>query len=54
MSILKSFLSILAKASGNRFMQSILENNVEVSQYLMGVGAGGRVKSSGEKQYLIF
>jgi FkbM family methyltransferase len=46
MSILKS---ILIKASGNRFMQSLLEKNVQVSQYLMGIGSGGGVQSSGEK-----
>jgi len=46
MSILKS---ALIKASGNRFIQSLLEKNVQTSQYLMGIGSGGGVLSSGEQ-----
>ena len=46
MSILKN---AIIKASGNRFMQSLLEKNVLVSQYLMGIGSGSGVQSSGEK-----
>lgn len=39
----------LIKASGNRFIQSVLEKNVQASQYLMGIGSGAGVKSSGEQ-----
>jgi FkbM family methyltransferase len=46
MSILKK---ALVKASGNRFIQNVLEKNVQVSQYLMGIGSGGGVLSSGEQ-----
>lgn len=46
MSILKS---ALIKASGNRFIQSLLDKNVQASQYLMGIGSGGGVLSSGEQ-----
>lgn len=46
MSILKN---ALLKASGNRFIQSLLEKNVQTSQYLMGIGSGGGVLSSGEQ-----
>ena len=46
MSILKS---ALIKASGARGMQSLLEKNVKFSQYLMGIGSGGKVLSSGER-----
>lgn len=46
MSMLKN---TLIKVSGNRFFQSLLERNVQLSHYLMGIGAGGGVLSSGEK-----
>ena len=46
MSILKK---ALIKASGNRFIQSVLEKNVQASQDLMGIGSGGGVLSSGEQ-----
>jgi len=46
MSILKN---ALIKASGNRFIQRLLEKNVNASQYLMGIGSGGGVLSSGEQ-----
>lgn len=46
MSILKS---ALIKISGNYFIQSLLDKNVQVSQYLMGIGSGGGVSSSGEQ-----
>jgi FkbM family methyltransferase len=39
----------LLKASGNRFVQSLLERNVHVSQFLMGIGPGGAVSASGEQ-----
>jgi len=46
MSILKK---TLIRASGNRFIQRVLEKNVQTSQDLMGIGSGGGVLSSGEK-----
>jgi len=46
MSVLKK---ALIKASGNRFIQSVLEKNVQVSEGLMGIGSGGGVLSSGEQ-----
>ena len=46
MSILKK---VLFKASGNRFIQSVLEKNVQALQYLMGIGSGSGVLSSGEQ-----
>jgi len=46
MSILKN---TLIKASGNRLIQSLLEKIVLASQYLMGIGSGGGVLSSGEQ-----
>lgn len=45
MSILKKFL---IKASGNRFMQRVLDRNVRASQDLMGIGSGDGVSGSGE------
>jgi len=39
----------LLKASGNRFIQGVLEKNVQVSQDLMGIGSGDGVLSSGEQ-----
>lgn len=49
MSILKNTLINL---SGNRFIQNTLEKNVQISHYLMGIGSGGGVMSSGEKAVL--
>ena len=46
MTILKN---ALIKISGNYLIQNLLEKNVIVSQYLMGIGPGGGVSSSGEK-----
>ena len=40
---------VLIKASGNLFIQRVLEKNVQVSQYLMGIGSGDGVLSSGER-----
>ena len=45
-----SFLkNILAKLTGTHFIQNFLEKNVRVSQYLMGIGSGGVVLTSGEQ-----
>ena len=41
--------NVLIKASGNRFVQTLLERNVHVSQFLMGIGSGGAVSASGEQ-----
>ena len=46
MSILKN---VLIKLSGNHRIQSLLDKNVFISQYLMGIGSGGGVSSSGEQ-----
>jgi FkbM family methyltransferase len=46
MSVLKH---VLIKASGNRFIQEFLEKNVQTLQYLMGIGSGSEVQSSGEQ-----
>jgi FkbM family methyltransferase len=43
----------LIKISGNRWMQSALEKSAHISQYLMGIGAGGSVLSSGEKAIFV-
>ena len=51
MSILKS---ALIKATGNRLAQSLLEKNIQVAQYLMGIGSGGGVLSSGEQSLFNF
>jgi FkbM family methyltransferase len=40
---------ILIKASGSRFAQNLLETIARISQYLMGIGSGGGVQSSGER-----
>jgi len=40
---------IFVKTSGNRFMQRMLEKIVDTSQYLMGIGSGTSVLSSGEQ-----
>lgn len=39
----------LIKATGNRFAQRLLEKNVQISQYLMGIGSGAGVLTSGEQ-----
>jgi len=39
----------LIKAAGNRLIQNLLEKNIQVSQYLMGIGSGSGVLSSGEQ-----
>ena len=39
----------LAAISGNAPMQHLFEGNVKISNYLMGIGAGGVADSSGEK-----
>lgn len=39
----------LIKASGNRFIQRLLEKSVSFSQHLMGIGSGTSVLSSGEQ-----
>jgi len=41
-------LNILARLSGNNLAQRLLNFNVLAAQYLMGIGAGSRVESSGE------
>jgi len=43
------FRRILVPLAANKFAQNFLEYNVALSQYLMGVGAGGEVTSSGER-----
>jgi len=43
------FKNILIKVAGNYLIQNMLEKNVFVSQYLMGIGSGGGVSSSGEQ-----
>jgi FkbM family methyltransferase len=39
----------LSKISGSGYMQRCLEKNIRASQYLMGVGSGSDVVSSGEE-----
>jgi FkbM family methyltransferase len=46
---MKLLKQALVRASGNRFCQNLLERNAQISQYLMGIGAGGGVQSSGER-----
>ena len=41
--------NLLIKASGNKYIQNLLERNVLFSQYLMGIGPLGGVLSSGEQ-----
>lgn len=41
--------STLIKVSGSRFIQNLLKKNVSISQYLMGIGSGAGVLSSGEQ-----
>jgi FkbM family methyltransferase len=43
-----SILNILIKIAGRRSVQNILAKNVYFSQYLMGIGSGDSVLSSGE------
>jgi FkbM family methyltransferase len=45
MSVLKKFVS---RFTGNGISQSMLEYNVKFSHYLMGVGCGTKVETSGE------
>jgi FkbM family methyltransferase len=40
---------ILSKVSASSYVQKVLERNVRVAQYLMGVGSGSDVSSSGEQ-----
>jgi len=40
-------LDLLSKLTGNRLSQRLLEYNVVVAQYLMGVGCGSSPESSG-------
>jgi FkbM family methyltransferase len=40
---------ILIKVSGQQVFQSLLEKNVQVSQYLMGIGSASSVIASGEQ-----
>jgi len=42
-------LKILSSITGNYFMQRLLQSNMLLSQYLMGIGTGGSVEYSGEK-----
>ena len=49
MSILRN---TLVKVSGNRFMQKLLEEKTVALQYLMGIGSGAGVLSSGERAIL--
>lgn len=51
MSILKS---ALVKAAGNRIAQNLLEKNIQISQYLMGIGSGVSVSASGERSVFRF
>jgi FkbM family methyltransferase len=46
MSLLKR---VLVGISGNSISQKLLERNVNISQFLMGIGSGAGVDSSGEK-----
>ncbi|HVO72470.1 MAG TPA: FkbM family methyltransferase [Ignavibacteriaceae bacterium] len=39
----------LFRLSGSRFIQNLLGKNIFISQYLMGIGSGTSVYSSGEK-----
>jgi FkbM family methyltransferase len=43
------FKKVLIPIAANKFVQSFLEYNISLSQYLMGIGAGGEVTSSGER-----
>lgn len=41
--------SALVRGAGNRYVQRFLEKNLQFLQYLMGIGSGAGVRSSGEK-----
>lgn len=43
---LTKFLTILSK---NKIVQRLLEKNIQISQYFMGIGDAGKVTSSGEE-----
>jgi FkbM family methyltransferase len=47
--VLSAFENLIFKISSNGLMQSLLEKNVLYSQYLMGIGSGADVFSSGER-----
>ena len=47
--LMMACINTLSKVTGNRIIQRLLENNVLVSQYLMGIGAGSNVACSGEE-----
>jgi FkbM family methyltransferase len=50
MSLLKKrSISILSRISGNKFVQKLLQKNVYISQYFMGIGSGSSVSTSGER-----
>ena len=49
MSLLKK---LLVQLTGNGFAQRLLEKNVNVSQFMMGIGSGSGVESSGERVVL--
>lgn len=50
MSLLKRMLIlIMCRISGNQFSQRLLQKNVFISQYLMGIGSGSGVLTSGER-----
>ncbi len=46
------FKKLILKLTRNRFVQRLLEKNVFISQYLMGIGSGSYVESSGESAVL--
>jgi FkbM family methyltransferase len=50
----KLLKNVLIRLSGNAFAQRALERNVAVSLYLMGIGAGSPLSSSGEQVILEF
>lgn len=39
---------LLFQWAGNNLLQRLLENNITISQYLIGIGSGSNVASSGE------
>lgn len=45
----KPLVEIATRICGNDALQRLLEKNVLASQYLMGIGAGSEVNSSGER-----
>lgn len=51
MSMLKR---LLIKVTGNHLIQNLLDKNVQLSQYLMGIGSGSGVTSSGEQAIFRF